>query len=161
MKDSHRDTRAFIRLQEILQGRISVFVNQLQLIPYARLGARGCWSTDASMGPWPVLHLRNLVFQGKDDEALQVISDLMGISQARFAMHSGGTVGAEGGDGEGGAGKTVHQLAGYCDVGPTRTPLVEFSERALERARQRAEHWKALCEKYRPLVEAEQALARA
>ena len=42
MKDSHRDTRQFIQLQEIIRGKISVFVNQAQYYPYARLGAAGC-----------------------------------------------------------------------------------------------------------------------
>ena len=41
MKDSHRDTTAFIKLQEIIRGKISVFVNQAQYYPFAVLGAAG------------------------------------------------------------------------------------------------------------------------
>ncbi len=33
MKDSHRDTREFVQLQKIIQGKISVLVNQAQLFP--------------------------------------------------------------------------------------------------------------------------------
>ncbi len=77
MKDSHRDTREFVRLMEIIRGKISVMTNQAQMFPYYRMGAAGCWSIDAWMGPWPVLHLRNLVRAGKDQEALQVISEIM------------------------------------------------------------------------------------
>ena len=46
MKDSHRTTQAFMNLQKIVRGKISVFVNQTQLYPYYRLGAAGCWSTE-------------------------------------------------------------------------------------------------------------------
>ena len=64
MKDSHRDTRAMMRLQEIVGGKISVFVNQLQYYPFAELGAAGCWSIEAWEGPWPLLRLRNAVAAG-------------------------------------------------------------------------------------------------
>lgn len=150
MKDSHRDTRQFVQLQKIVQGKISVLVNQGQLFPYGKIGAAGCWSIDAWMGPWPVLHLRNLVREGRDEEARQVVADILG----------GGAGGRPGAD-EGSAGKLPIELAGYCNPGPTRTPVVQVSQAAIERARKKAEHWKALCEKYRPLVESQRAKARA
>src|SRR5206468_2404258 len=71
------NTREFVRLMDIIRGKISVMTNQAQMFPYYRMGASGCWSIDAWMGPWPVLHLRNLVRAGKDQEALQVISEIM------------------------------------------------------------------------------------
>ena len=139
MKDSHRDTRAFMQLQKIVKGRLSVFVNQLQLYPYYRLGAAGCWSTEVWMGPWPVLYLRNLVSRGEDEKAEQVIADLMGDG-----------FGGKPKPGEGS--KRPQEFADYCKVGPTRVPFLHFPEAQLERAKKRAEHWKRLCEKYRPLV---------
>src|SRR6266581_1136151 len=142
MKDSHRDTREFVRLQEIIGGKISVLTNQAQLFPYYKMGATGCWSIDAWMGPWPVLYLRNLCREGRDAEALQVVADL---------VSSGG--GARPDAGEAGASKLPIEFAGYCNPGPTRTPITAFSPAATERARKKAEHWKSLCEKYRPLVE--------
>lgn len=141
MKDSHRETRVFLRLQEIIKGKISVFVNQVMLVPYARLGAAGCWSTEVWMGPWPVLHLRNLINRGADEAARQVILDLMGPA-------------AGGGRGEGEGSKRPQEYASYCQVGPSRVPFVHFSEAALERAKKRAAYWEKLCAKYRPLVEA-------
>lgn len=144
MKDSHRDTRAFVQLQKIIKGRISVFVNQAQLYPFARMGAAGCWSIDAWMGPWPVLYLRNLIAKGEDEQALKMVGELMGSG-------GGGRPDAS----EGGAGKTAHERAGYYKPGPARPPFLNFPEVAVERAIKRAEYWKGLCAKYRPLVEAE------
>jgi trans-o-hydroxybenzylidenepyruvate hydratase-aldolase len=142
MKDSHRDTRAFVQLQKIITGKISVFVNQAQYYPFARMGASGCWSIDAWMGPWPVLHLRNLIAKGEDQEALRMVGELLGSG-------SGGPPDAS----EGGAGKTAHERAGYYKLGPSRPPFIHFSDAAVDRANKRAEYWKGLCEKYRPLVE--------
>ena len=142
MKDSHRDTREFVQLQKTIEGKISVLVNQAQLFPYARIGAAGCWSIDTWMGPWPVLYLRNLVREGRDEEAKKVVADLLGGS-------GGGRPGGE----EGSAGKLTLEFAGYCNPGPTRTPVLQFSQATIDRARKKADHWKSLCEKYRPLVQ--------
>ena len=141
MKDSHRDTRAFIQLQKIVKGKISVFVNQLQLYPYYRLGAAGCWSTEVWMGPWPVVHLHNLVRSGDDDQAEQVITDLAAENMGKPKPGEGS--------------KRPQEFSDYCKVGPTRLPFLHFPEAQLERARRRAAHWQRLCEKYRPRVEAE------
>jgi 4-(2-carboxyphenyl)-2-oxobut-3-enoate aldolase len=150
MKDSHRDTREFVRLMEIIRGKISVMTNQAQMFPYYRMGAAGCWSIDAWMGPWPVLHLRNLVRAGKDEEALQVIAAIM---SAAGGERPGGN--------EGATGKLPIEFAGYVNPGPARTPIVKFSETTLERAKKKAESWKKLCDKYRPLVEAEKSTVKA
>jgi trans-o-hydroxybenzylidenepyruvate hydratase-aldolase len=144
MKDSHRDTREFVQLQRIVEGKISVLVNQAQLFPYGKIGAAGCWSIDSWMGPWPVLHLRNLVRDGRDQEAREVVADLLA-----------GSGGARPGGAEMSAGKLALEFAGYCNPGPTRTPVLQFSQAVVDRARKKAEHWKSLCEKYRPLVESQ------
>lgn len=149
MKDSHRDTREFVRLQEIIGGKISVLTNQAQLFPYYKMGATGCWSIDAWMGPWPVLYLRNLCREGRDAEALQVVADL---------VSAGG--GARPDAGEAGGSKLPIEFAGYCKPGPTRTPITAFSPPTIERARKKAERWKSLCEKYRPLVEGRAATVK-
>ena len=140
MKDSHRSTQAFMQIQKITRGKLSIFVNQTQLYPYGWMGAAGCWSIASFMGPWPVLHLWNLVEDGRSEEAQQVIDDML----------SGGGRDSEADN----ISKVQQKLAGYADPGPTRTPIVRPSEEAIERARKKAEHWRALCEKYRPLVEA-------
>src|SRR5438876_9128837 len=59
MKDSHRDTTTFLRLQDVIRGKISVLCNALQYLSYAPLGAAGFWSIDVWMGPWPFLALRD------------------------------------------------------------------------------------------------------
>jgi hypothetical protein len=38
---------------------------------------------------------------------------------------------------------------------------VKFSDAAIERAKKKAEGWKKLCDKYRPLVEAERSKVKA
>jgi dihydrodipicolinate synthase/N-acetylneuraminate lyase len=150
MKDSHRDTREFVRLEEIIRGKISVLTNQAQLFPYYKMGAAGCWSIDAWMGPWPVLYVRNLVREGRDQEAMQVTAEI---------VKSGG--GERPSAEEMAAAKLPIEFAGYCSPGPTRTPVSQFSQATIERARKKAENWKALCAKYRPLVEAQATQARA
>jgi trans-o-hydroxybenzylidenepyruvate hydratase-aldolase len=139
MKDSHRSPQAFMELQRIVDGKLSVFVNQTQLYPYFELGAAGCWSTEVWMGPWPVLYLLDVVKRGDAATAKQVIADIVGDG-------SGGRPAA--GD------KRPQEYADYCKVGPTRVPFVHFSEPALEKAKRRAAHWMKLNDKYRPLVEA-------
>jgi dihydrodipicolinate synthase/N-acetylneuraminate lyase len=143
MKDSHRDPRAMMRLQEIVGGKISVFVNQLQYYPYAELGAAGLWSIEAWQGPWPLLRLRDAVAAGDTATARQIILEL-------------------GSDGDGPpnlswretARKISIRYAGYCDPGPLRPPFVEIPAAVDERARRRAAYWTELCTKYRPQVEA-------
>jgi 4-(2-carboxyphenyl)-2-oxobut-3-enoate aldolase len=150
MKDSHRDTREFVRLMEIIRGKISVLTNQSQMFPYYKMGSAGCWSIDAWMGPWPVLHLRNLVTAGEDQEALKVISEIM---SAAGGERPGGN--------EGATAKLPIEFAGYVNPGPARTPVMRFSDTTVERAKKKAEAWKALCAKYRPLVEAQRSRVKA
>jgi hypothetical protein len=102
------------------------------------------------MGPWPVLHLRNLCREGKDQEALQVITEIM---RAAGGERPGGS--------EGATAKLPIEFAGYVNPGPARTPIVKFSDTTIERAKKKAEGWKALCAKYRPLVEAQRAQVKA
>jgi len=150
MKDSHRDTREFVRLMEIIRGKISVMTNQAQMFPYYRMGSSGCWSIDAWMGPWPVLYLRNLVRAGKDHEALQIITEIMSVAG-----------GERPGGNEGAIAKLPIEFAGYVKPGPARTPIVKFSESVIERVKKKAEGWKKLCDKYRPLVEADTGTVKA
>lgn len=155
MKDSHRTPMEFMRLHDVTKGKISIFVNQGQAWPYCGFGARGFWSTDAAMGPWPLLALRNAMDAGDEELAKQILRDM-----------SPGGGGIEASDFTGpqdNARKLAVPYAGYCDPGPNRPPFVIVTPQSLERATKRAEGWKALCEKYRPMVEAarrEPALAR-
>ncbi len=140
MKDSHRTTQAFMNLQKIVKGRISVFVNQTQLYPYYRLGAAGCWSTEVWMGPWPVLYLLELVRRGEDEKAIEAIDDIIGDGSGGKPVPGAGN-------------KRPAEFADYCKVGPTRVPFLHFPEAELAKAKRRAEHWMKLNAKYRPLLE--------
>jgi hypothetical protein len=97
-----------------------------------------------------VLYLRNLVRAGKDQEALQVIAEIM---SAAGGERPGGN--------EGATAKLPIEYAGYVKPGPARTPIINFPEAVIERAKKKAEGWKKLCDKYRPLVEAEKNKIKA
>jgi trans-o-hydroxybenzylidenepyruvate hydratase-aldolase len=140
MKDSHRTTQAFMNLQKIVRGKISVFVNQTQLYPYYAMGAAGCWSTEVWMGPWPVLYLLEQARKGDVSKMIEVIDDLGGIGAGKPVPGAGN--------------KRPAEFADYCKVGPTRVPFVTFPEAELDKAHKRAAHWMELNKKYRPLVEA-------
>jgi len=148
MKDSHRTTQAFMNLQKIVRGKISVFVNQTQLYPYYEMGAAGCWSTEVWMGPWPVLYLVDLMKQGETQKAIEVIDDLIGDGSGGKPVPGAGN-------------KRPAEFAEYCKVGPTRIPFVTFPEAELAKAKRRAAHWMKLNEKYRPLVEAARSRSAA
>ncbi|HXG51855.1 MAG TPA: dihydrodipicolinate synthase family protein [candidate division Zixibacteria bacterium] len=148
MKDSHRTTQAFMSLQKIIKGKISVFVNQTQLYPYYQLGAAGCWSTEVWMGPWPVLYLLDVVRRGDVQKAIEVIDDLIGDGSGGRPVPGAGN-------------KRPAEFADYCKVGPTRVPFLNFPEAELAKAKRRAEHWMRLNAKYRPLVEAARARTAA
>ena len=148
MKDSHRTTQAFMNLQRIVKGKISVFVNQTQLYPYYRLGAVGCWSTEVWMGPWPVLYLLDVLRRGDEQTAIEVIADIIGDGSGGKPVPGAGN-------------KRPAEFADYCKVGPTRVPFLHFPEAELAKAKRRAAHWMKLNEKYRPLVEAQRARSAA
>jgi dihydrodipicolinate synthase/N-acetylneuraminate lyase len=148
MKDSHRTTQAFMQLQKIVKGKISVFVNQTQLYPYYQLGAAGCWSTEVWMGPWPVLYLLELVKRGEGEKAAEVVDDIVGDGSGGRPIPGAGN-------------KRPAEFTDYCKVGPTRVPFLHFPEAQLEKAKKRAQHWMKLNDKYRPLVEAQRGRTAA
>ena len=144
IKDSHRDTREMGPYHKIIHGKIAQFCNQAQLYPFYEMGASGCWSIDAWMGPWPVLKIYQAVVDGDNATARRVIDEV-----------TGGTGGARGGDdGDGGGAANPHEFAGYIRPGPPRPPAKYGPKADVERAKKRAERWVALSEEYTPEVEA-------
>jgi dihydrodipicolinate synthase/N-acetylneuraminate lyase len=141
MKDSHRNPVEFMRLMDITRGKMTVFVNQLQYATYAPLGACGFWSIDAWMGPWPQLALRDAVRNGDLAKAIEITLDLAPGAGAAPNMQWR----------ENGA-KLAIRYSGYVDPGPLRPPFLEVPTEIDEAQRKKAERWKALTEKYRPLV---------
>ena len=151
MKDSHRNPVEFQRLHDIIHGTIAHFVNQSQLYPYYMMGASGCWSHAIWSGPWPVLAVYNAVVDGDNEKAARILKEMSG--------------GRGGGDGEGGrAGHESYEYGGYINMGAPRPPFSwicedpEDGSKNEEKARRQAAHWLELCEKYRPEVEARQAV---
>jgi len=141
MKDSHRDPIAFVQLQRIVRGKMSVFVGQWQYFALAELGAAGFWSIDAWMGPWPSLALREAVHRA-DREAAQALTIELTPSRAG----AGNLMWRET------ASKIAVQAAGYVEPGPLRSPFFEVPAEVQEAQRRHAERWKELCEKYAPKV---------
>ena len=141
MKDSHRSPLEFIRLMDVVEGKISVFVNQMQYYPFQELGSRGFWSTDVNMGPWPLLRFRDAVDEGDVETAKQILREIQGLGEGEW------------GGPQDNARKIAATAAGYANLGPNRPPFVVIRPDSLDKQMKRAEGWKKLCEKYRPQVE--------
>jgi 4-(2-carboxyphenyl)-2-oxobut-3-enoate aldolase len=139
MKDSHRSAEEFERLQKILEGRMTIMVNQNQIADYARLGARGFWSIDAWMGPWPQLALREAVRNGDYARAQAITADISPLGSPKKNLSWRET-----------ASKVGIRLAGYVDPGPLRPPFVEVPADVVEGQKARVAYWKTLCAKYAP-----------
>jgi len=143
MKDSHRDTMTFIKLQQVIAGKISVMCNQLQYVPFADLGAAGFWSIDAWMGPWPLLVLRDAVARGDIEAAKAIMLDIAGpgTRKSNLSWRETGS-------------KLAIAMAGYVEPGPLRPPFLEIPADVIDTQRKRVERWQTLCAKYAPAYQA-------
>jgi dihydrodipicolinate synthase/N-acetylneuraminate lyase len=139
MKDSHRTPLQFIQLMNVAKGKISVFCNQTQSYPYVMLGAAGCWSIAAWMGPWPVLRLRDACCAGDWETAKQICLDIA-------ASHKAGS--GEDLHWRENSAKLAMNYAGYCSPGPLRPPFRNVPPEVIESAKKMAAGWQKLCEKY-------------
>ena len=141
MKDSHRSPLEFMKLMDVVNGKISQFVNQMMYHPYQSMGESGFWSTDACMGPAPLIALRDSTDSGDYETAKQVLRDISGTSSGAGDTFDGQAP-------QDNARKIAATLAGYCDLGPNRSPFMVITPESQERQNQRALKWKALQEKY-------------
>ena len=140
MKDSHRDTIQFIKLQEIIKGKISVFCNWIQFHPYYELGAAGFWSIDSWMGPQPLLAYHEAVTSGNTARAKEImfaVSPVMADPKVNLSWRET-------------ASKIGIRYAGYCDPGPLRPPFMEIPPEVDKAQKARAEKWRKLCDTYQP-----------
>ncbi|MBV9325328.1 MAG: dihydrodipicolinate synthase family protein [Chloroflexi bacterium] len=147
MKDSHRDTRGFIRLMQQTRGRVSVFVNAGQIYPFGELGATGFWSHEVWMGPWPELALRDAIARGDTQAALRIMLDL---GEQPLASGEGLAVRQWLET----ASKLASGYGDYAQPGPLRPPFVVIPPEVDQRVRKRAAYRQQLNERYRPEVEA-------
>ena len=142
MKDSHRSPLDFFKLMNIVKGKMSVFVMQNQLFPYAMYGAAGCWSICAWMGPSPLFHLRDACAAGDWETAKQICIDMS--DAYRVPGRPGELFWRE----------NAHKLAvnesGYCYAGPLRPPFRHVPPEIIEHSKQMGANWKKLCAKYPP-----------
>jgi dihydrodipicolinate synthase/N-acetylneuraminate lyase len=140
MKDSHRDVLEFCHLMRLTQGKLAVFVNQTQMFPLGLLGAAGCWSIFAWMGPWPVLRLRDACRAGDWATAQQIGMDLAtrAANEDLYWRESGS--------------KLAINFAGYCEAGPLRPPFRHIPPEVIESTRAIAKRWGGLVEKYGPVT---------
>jgi dihydrodipicolinate synthase/N-acetylneuraminate lyase len=145
MKDSHRAPTEFIRLHDVIDGHIAHIANAFQAYPYIQMGAAGFWNHSLWSGPWPVLANWNAAKSGDVAKTKAIMKDMQ----------------SAGGGGEGRYGEiTPHRYAGYINIGEVRPPFAwgmrdpDVRAKAEERAQKAAEKWLALCDRYRPEVEA-------
>jgi 4-hydroxy-tetrahydrodipicolinate synthase len=145
MKDSHRSPTEFIRLHDVIDGHIAHICNTMQLHPYLAMGAAGCWNHTLWSGPWPVLAAWNAAKKGDVPKTMSVMRDMMaagGGAESRYGEY------------------TIHEYSGYIKIGPPRPPFAwglrdpDADAKAREKAKKGSDKWLALCEKYRPEVEA-------
>lgn len=140
MKDSHRDTAQFMKLQEIIRGKISVYCNWAQFHPYYELGAAGFWSIDAWMGPQVLLAYHEAVVAGDIARAKEIMFAITPVTaEAKVNLSWRET-----------ASKIGIRYAGYVDPGPLRPPFLEIPEAVDKAQKARAEKWVKLCQTYRP-----------
>lgn len=145
MKDSHRDPNSFMAMQEIVGGKISVFVFQSQLYPYMMLGARGCWSIHVWMGPSPVIQARDACRREEWEKAKRICLDLMEASDAAGGRFLTDLYWRES------SCKLAINEVGYCQAGPLRPPFSNIPEEVHKTAKEIASKWIALCKKYPPV----------
>ena len=138
MKDSHRDTLTFMKINKITGGRIAQLCAQFQFCTYAPLGAPGFWSIDAWMGPWPLFALRDAVARGDWEAAKEITLDFSPKGTRKVNMSWRET-----------ASKIGVALSGYVTPGPLRPPFLDIPADVLEGQKRRVAAWQQLCEKYR------------
>lgn len=141
MKDSHRDPIGFMQLQKTVRDKISVFVFQSQLYPYAMMGAAGCWSIHAWMGPGPVIQARDACRE-KDWERVKKISLDMADAVLFDKTFMTDLTWRES------SCKLAINEAGYCWAGPLRAPFRIVPAAVTRKAGEMAQKWRALCESY-------------
>lgn len=136
MKDSHRTPMQFMQLMEIIKGKMSVMTNQNQMYPYMMMGASGCWSIHAWMGPSPVIRAFRAAREGRWEETKEICMAMARIGGRDPAESD--PVGA----------KIAINEAGYCYAGPGRPPFRVTSDETRAEAKEIAERWRRLCALY-------------
>jgi dihydrodipicolinate synthase/N-acetylneuraminate lyase len=140
MKETERSPIEFMALGKMARGKMAILVHAHSYAAYAPLGAAGVWMLDVWMGPQPLLALRDAVRAEDHGLATEITLDICPAGARPTPMWRET------------ASKVGIRYAGYVDPGPMRPPILEIPPEIDEWQRKKAERWKALCEKYRPLA---------
>lgn len=124
--------------------RVSILVLDHLMYPAMLFGAKGGWSSDVCMGPWPSLRLYEECKRGNWSAAAEIASDMhrgfasMGLTMEEFQQYQTYWF------------KLGVDLAGYGKAGPVRPPFVHVPKHIDEATRAYVKNWLSLVEKYRP-----------
>lgn len=125
-----------------------------RILPYYwEYGARACWTTDVSLGPWLVLAMVHACREGNLAEARRIQLELNQLDEQY------------------GLGHQIHQYssawhklnadaAGWTRGGPSRPPLMHFPPGFEEKAHEFGRRYAAMAERFRPDVEARQQASK-
>ncbi len=148
MKDSHRSTAEFQELIDIVKGKISIFPHERMYHPFHGMGASGCWSISAWMGPEPIFALRDAVESGDLALATRInieLGESYGPPVPLIWRETGS--------------KLTIKECGYVDPGPLRPPFYNWDEKLLKIVKDRAVAWNKLRVKYAYAVKGSKAAA--
>ncbi len=130
------------------KGRVHFLPNDGGVLKFSELSPEtttACWSTAASMGPEPVLELMSAL-SSRDAERLKAIAADLAWAREPITPLTGDpdlfasyNIQIE---------KTRIEAAGYCKAGPLRPPYGVIPEEYAAAARENAERWRRLREKY-------------
>lgn len=99
------------------------------------MGAVGCWSLNAWMGPSPIVRALQAGAAGNWNEQKEICMAMV------KAMAGGSREDAY-------SSKLAINEAGYCYAGPPRPPYRILKPDAQARAKECAKRWRDLCERY-------------
>lgn len=130
-------------------GRINFLPMDSRWYAFARLSpeqATACWSTAASMGPRPVIALRDALRKRDWAAARAITDDLTWANETLYESIPGGRASAAQWNIQ--LEKTRIDAAGFANAGPIRPPYHRFKDEEVAGAREVGSRWAELQRKY-------------
>ncbi len=144
VKQTVTDLMNTIGLIRAVGDHISVLVADKVMYPSMKFGARGGWSTRASISPHPMLRLYEACQRGDwelaDQIGADVAQDWIPCTPEEFHQFDTSLV------------KRIIDIATGGKAGPARRPFVHLPDHLEQRAQRHADHYVALAEKYSPAL---------
>lgn len=141
-KQTVSELNHFMGVLRAVEDKISVLASDNNGYPTMMFGARGLWSTRASMGAGPVVALYRACKNGDWEAAKRIQNDIVDagytrkITIAEFHIYDAAIV------------KTAINAALDGLAGPIRPPFVHLPQHVEQAAIEVGLQWKGLCEKY-------------